>query len=214
MKLNVLIFFLTSMIFSAWSADDHHLISLGTSGFGLSGAAEKINPSSDSSFDAVQVLVKQISLNYAFRFMDRLQIGGFYQNDHNDYKFKSRKNRSSSSYTNNQIYGIFFLFNFSKKINDTFFIGLSTSFYNMEEENSKDFTDAESKQPFELDDEGFSHELVLGKRFSLRRWNIDHLTFAPQLGIFYRGHGKDFSDQKITEGFGVSVQTLKFDFLF
>lgn len=195
-------------------ASDRHMVSFGTSGFGWSGSAEKIDSKKDSAFDGVENLLNEVSFNYAYRFSERMQLGGFYQTWHQEYKFELRDGSSSSSDQETQLYGLFLIYNFKPEISDSYFLGLSVSFFNHEEENSGDFGEAENKTPFEIDDTGVTYELVFGKRFSLKKWNINHLTYSPQIGIFHRTHGKDFDDQEIVKGMGFSVQAIKFDFIF
>lgn len=196
------------------SVDERHMVSFGPSGFGWSGSAEQISTDKGSPFDRVENFLHEISFNYAYRFTDEMQLGGFYQTWHQEYKFYSKNGNSSSSDLETQMYGLFLLYNFSTEINESYFMGMSISFYNYEEENSGDFNNVENKTPFEIDDTGVTYELVWGKRFSLMKWNINHLTYSPQLGIFHRSHGKDFNDQKISEGVGFNIQAIKFDFLF
>lgn len=199
---------------SSFGAENRHMVSFGPSGFSWSGSAERISTDKGSPFERVGYFLHDISLNYAYRFSEDMQLGGFYQTWHQEYKFHTNDGSSTSSDLETQVFGLFLLYNFSTKINESYFIGLSTSFYNFEEENSGDFENAENKDPYEIDDTGVTYEVVWGKRFSLMKWNIDHLTYSPQLGIFNRTHGKDFDDQKIAEGVGFNIQAIKFDFLF
>lgn len=196
------------------SAEYRHMISVNSSGFGWSGSVERINTNNGSAFERVEYFLHNIGLNYAYRFNEDMQLGGFYQTWHQEYKFHASEGGTTSSDLETHIYGVFLLYNFSQEINESYFIGLSTSFYNYEEENSGDFKDAENKDPFELDDTGVTYELVWGRRFSLMKWNIDHLTYSPQIGVFHRTHGKDFDDQKIADGVGFNILAIKFDFLF
>jgi len=207
---------LISLFFSVSSkgADERHMVSFGPSGFGWSGSSEKIKSNNGSPFEKVESLLTELSLNYAYRFNKRMQLGGFYQTWHQEYDFHLNNGGTSTSDLKTEVYGLFLLYNFSSKFKESYFLGTSISFYNYEEENSGDFGKAENKTPFEIDDTGVTYEVILGKRFSLLKWNIDHLTYAPQVGVFYRNHGKDFDDQEIRNGIGFNIQAIKFDFIF
>lgn len=189
------------------------MVSFGPGGLGWNGSAERIHAKKRSPFNQVENFLTEVSLNYAYRISKKVQLGGYYQSWHQEYKFKSKNGKSSSDLAAT-LYGIFVLYNFSEEINESYFLGFSTTLFNYEEENSGDFENAENKTPFEIDDSGMTYELTFGKRFALTKWNISHLTYAPQIGIFYRTHGKDFDDQDINEGVGLNIQAIKFDFLF
>lgn len=199
---------------SAWSLGYRHMITFGTHGLGWSGDAERLETKSNSSFERVDDLALNLGMNYAYLFSSRIQLGLFFQNSHDEYKFYKRSGGSSTSEIESTNYGMFGLFNFSDELSDAFFIGLGASKFNHEEENAHDFTDAEGKNPFELDDTGETYEIVFGKRFNLKRWKIDHLTFSPQISFYHRTHAKDFNDQNIGDGMGFKLQLIKFDFLF
>ena len=189
------------------------MVSFGTQGLGWSGTIEQMRAKPGSDYRRVDQFLQNLGFNYARRLGQRFQLGGFYQNLHQEYAFHSNGVASRSD-VSVDILGAFVLYNFSDIFQEAIYMGLAFSVFNSEEENSHNFADSEGKAPFEIDDQGQSVELVFGKRFSLKKWEIEHLTFAPQIGIFYRTHGKDFNDQRIGEGVGLSLQIVKVDFLF
>jgi hypothetical protein len=190
-----------------------NMVSFGTQGLGWSGTIEQMRAKPGSEYRRVDQFLHNLGFNYSRRIGQRLQLGGFYQNLHQEYAFYVNGVASRSDLAIN-IFGAFVLYNFSDALVEAMYVGIAASIFNSEEENSHHFGDAEGKAPFELDDQGQAVELVFGKRFSLKRWEIEHLTFSPQVGIFYRTHGKDFNDQRIGEGVGLSLQLVKVDFLF
>ena len=190
------------------------MITFGTHGLGWSGDVERLETKSNSRFERVDDLFLNLGINYAYLINSRIQLGLFFQTSHDQYKFYNRDGTSSKSEIESNTYGVFGLYNFSEELSDAFYTGLGLSKYNYEEENAHDLTDAEGKNPFELDDTGKTYEIVFGKRFNLRRWKIDHLTFSPQISFFHRTHAKDFNDQKIGDGMGLKLHIIKFDFLF
>ncbi len=189
------------------------MVSFGTQGFGLSGAAERIDTNKKSPFSRVDYFFKNLSLNYAYRVSPKVQFGLFFQNIHQEYKFIKEGDGERTS-TDTNIFGLLGLYNFSDDLQNTYFTGMSIAKYNVEEENSHDLGISENKAPFELDDTGFNFELLFGKRWDLNRWKIERLSFAPQMGLYYRTHGKDFDDQYAGNGVGVALHLIKFDLLF
>ena len=207
-----LIFFLLSNV--TLHAETKHMVSFGRDGFGWSGTKEEIETKNSSSFKDVDYFLNDIALNYAYRLNSRFQLGIFYQGGHSEYEFETRSASTQSVKIETNTTGLFFLINFSDDLNDAWYTGLGFSITDYEEENSKALQDAESKAPFELDDLTNTYEFFLGKRFSLRGFDVDNLAFSPQIRFFRRSHGKDFDDQKIGLGTGFSLQILRFDLLF
>jgi hypothetical protein len=191
-----------------------HMISFGTQGLAWSGDLEQVSGNKSSHFKRVDYFYHNLSLNYAYLISRRFQFGGFYQNTHKEYQFHAKESSSSPLKVVTDTGGLFTLYNFSDQIMDAYYLGLSFAIFNEEEENSKEFNDAEGKAPFELDDKGEIIELIFGKRTGLKHWNIDHITYAPQIGVYYKTHSKDFKDNRLTRGVGIRVQLIKLDILF
>ena len=197
-----------------YATEPRHMISLGANGLGWSSAYERMDTKSSSPFKSVDYFLSNIALNYAYRLNDRFQIGAFYEGIHSEYKWKNRDGRTSPTEVEYNNYGIFVLYNFSDEIRDTYFAGYSFGIMNMEEENSHDFNDAEGKAPFELDDISSVHEAIFGKRFTLKQFKLENLSYAPTLRVYYKTHGKDFTDNGIQNGWGASIQPIRFDLFF
>ncbi len=194
-------------------ADDYrHMVSFGTGGFGWSGAVEKMETRDDSPFADVEHFITNLSLNYGYRISQRFIVGGYYKTMNSEYKFNNGS--TAKVERESDFLGLYTLYHFSDTISSAWYTGISIAHFSEEQEISHDVALAENKTPFELDDTGLLYEIVMGKRFRLLKWDIDHLTFAPQVGLFYKTHGKDFDDQDVKNGFGVSVQPVRFDFLF
>jgi hypothetical protein len=209
------IFIFSLQAFSSDRMEYRHMVSFGAGGFGWSGAAEQLPGESKSQFSRVDYAFTNIGLNYAYLFTSRIQVGAFFKTFHQEHKFYRKGNRHASpTEIESNTMGMFALYNFSEDISNAYFLGPSIATYNYIEENSHDLESAENKAPFELDDSGMIYELVFGKRFALSKWSIEHITFAPQISIYYRTHGKDFDDQHIMNGVGSNIQPIKFDFLF
>ena len=201
--------------FSAYAEDDSkHMISVDAQGLGWSGSIERMSTKDGSAFDRIDNIFTNFAFNYAYRITKRQQIGGFVQMQHNEYKFKTRSGHTSKSERDIQAFGIFALHNFSDDLSNAYYVGASLSTYNLVDEVSHDFSDAEGKAPNEIDDNGLNYELSFGKRFSLKPWGIQNITYAPQISVFYRTHGKDFDDQDVKNGMGTTIQPIKFDVLF
>lgn len=197
-----------------YADEPKHMVSFGRNGLGWSGAIENMETRSNSIFRGVDYLLNDLALNYAYRINSRIQLGGFYEGSHTEYKFKRKGGGSSTSSIEENRAGLFALYNFDDDINDSWYAGYSYSVTSYEEENSADFQTSEGKGPFELDNLTQSHELILGKRFSLRGFKVDNLSYSPQVRALYRSHGKDFDDQDVGRGAGFSFQPVRFDLLF
>jgi hypothetical protein len=194
-------------------ADEHkHLVTFGSNGFGWSGAVEQMETRDASAFSDVDYWMNNIGVNYGYRLDERFIIGGHLQTFNSEYRFNN--GGSSKVEKEGLVFGIYALYNFSDTIANTWYTGISIAHFSEEEEVSHNVALAESKTPFEFDDEGEIYEILLGRRFSMKKWNIDHLTYAPQVGIYFKTHSKDFDDQDVKDGFGASFQPLRFDFLF
>ncbi len=209
----LLVSLLLALSLSTFADDYKHIVTFGSNGFGWSGASEKMETNKESVFSDVDYFLQNIGVNYGYRISERFVIGGFASNNHFEYKFNTPSSTASVRETIT-VYGLYTLYHFSDTISTAWYTGLSISQFNRSEETSHKATIAESKTPFELDDTGMTYELLLGKRFSLKKWNIDHLTFAPQVSLYQRVHGRDFDDQDVKHGFGYTFQPVRFDFLF
>ena len=208
--------FLLLIIFSlsTFAEEPYHMVSFGRDGFGWSVGGEEMGTESSSSFKGVEYIMNNLALNYAYRINNRFQLGAFYQTTQDEYHFKKKGGgRTETSIETDQA-GMFVLYNFSEDMNDAWYAGYAFSVSTYEEENSHDLQDAEGKSAFELDDASNTHELIVGKRFSLRGFNVDNLAYSPQIKIYYQTHGKDFDDNHIEDGTGFNLQPLRFDLLF
>ncbi len=195
-------------------ADEHkHLVTFGSNGFGWSGAVEQMETRDASVFSEVDYWLNNIGVNYGYRLDQRYVVGAHLQVYNSEYRFKMG-NASSPVEKEGLVFGLYALYNFSDTIANTWYTGIAISHFSDEEETSHNIALAESKNPFELDDAGEIYEVFVGRRFSLKKWNIEHLTYAPQIGIYMKTHSKDFKDQDIKDGFGISFQPVRFDFLF
>lgn len=211
--MKILIIF--SLLFSQIALADQykHIVSINQNGLGWGGSYEKMETKSASVFADVEHIVNNIGINYGYRITDRFILGGYVRNTNSEYKFKASAN-SGKVEVETMTVGLYTLYNFSDTISNAWYAGVSVAHYTNEQETSHNVAIAESKNPFELDDAGMIYEAVVGKRFRLLKWNIDHLTYSPQIGFFHKTHSKDFDDQDLKNGFGVSFQPVKFDFLF
>lgn len=199
---------------SLFAETPKHMVTFGSQGLGGSFYTEQMKTGDSSDFKRVDRLFTNLGFNYAYRLTQRIQIGGFYSTSQEEYDFNPRESGRATSKIDSTSIGIFALYNFHDEIDNAFYVGVSAANFNYEEQNSQSFVSAENKTPYEIDDAGQSYELFFGKRFDLISRSIRHLTYAPQVGVFMKTHSKDFNDQNIGQGSGVSIHALKFDFLF
>lgn len=209
----VLSFFLIS--FNSFAEEQPwHMISFGRDGFGFSTSHEDIDTKDKSPFKKVILYFSDIGLNYAYRVSSRVQIGANYSNRHREFRFKSNTGKHSSVEIEEQSVGAFAIYNFSEDIRDSWYAGYGYSVIKYNEENSEEFQSAEGKGPFEFDDASSKNEIFIGKRFSLRGFNVPNLTFSPQISFYMQTHAKDFKDNRIGNGTGINIQPIHLDLLF
>lgn len=211
--MKIFILFLSLLSLNSFADEHKHLVTFGSNGFGWSGAVEQMETRDASKFSDVDYWINQIGINYGYRLNERYLIGAHFQTFNDEYRFNNG-GKSSSVEKEVLMAGIYVLYNFSDTIANTWYTGLAISHYSNEEETDHDIASAEGKAPFELDDAGEIYEVLLGRRFSLKKWNIEHLTYAPQVGVYFKTHSKDLDDQDVKDGFGATFQPIRFDFLF
>lgn len=199
---------------NAYADESKHMVTFGANGLAWSGSVEQMSTEKSSGFDSITNIADNLSLNYAYRITKQQQIGFFYQTSNSEMKFKNRDGSETKSEQEMDAYGLFTIHNFSEDLRNAYYLALSFSMFNTEEEVSHDYTKAEGKAPIETDDNGLNYELAFGKRFSLEQFNVQQLAYAPQVSVFYRTHGKDYDDQGVKEGVGSVIQPIRFDLLF
>lgn len=213
MKILILIT-LVILPFSSFALDHRHMVRIAPNSFGFSTDKEELRARGGSSFDSVELEASLFSLNYHYRISDRWQIGILASYSREEFDYKGGNSGSSKMSITQQRYGVSFLYNFSPKLLEAYYLGLRVSRYNREDEASKNFSTVENKAPLEFDDDGEETSLVFGKRFSLKKWGLHPVTYSPSLEVSYRTHGKDLRDQKIEEGAAVTLTPVALDILF
>jgi hypothetical protein len=213
----ILIISLTSL--SLYSQDDipkrpRHMVMITTQGFGYGGAVEKAETSNSSPFKNVTINRNNFSLNYAYTLTDRIQLGAFYKQSHYDGNLTSKDGKKADIDQMSNSFGVFTLYNFNDDLFSSFYVGFLVANINVEEEYGHGFTEAEGKAPFELDEDGTLYQIYFGKRFSLKRFGIQNITYSPQIAMYSRTYGKDYGDQGFDKGKGLVVDVLRFDVLF
>lgn len=194
--------------------EPRHMITFGTNGLGWSGTAERMETNSDSNFKSIDYLLSNLAINYAYRLYPRFQIGVFYEGSHSEYKFRRKGGNTSTQEVELNTLGLFVIYNFSNDIHDAYYIGASASNASREEEISHDFADSEGKAPIELDDTNQIYEFLIGKRIPIVMMGFENLSFSPQIRMFYKTHGKDFDDQDVDHGVGMTIIPIRFDLIF
>ena len=212
--MKIFLLLLVLIPFQASAREEWHMITFGRHGLGWTGTAERMQTNGDSTFKNVTYFLSDLSLNYAYRISKRFQLGAFYEGLHREYKFRRKDGGSSPQTIESDTYGLFLIYNFNNNLYDAYYLGLGVSSTTYEEEISHDFADSEGKAPLELDDTNETYELFFGKRIPISIMGFDNLSFSPQIKFFYQTHGKDFRDQDVDYGLGMSLQPIRFDLLF
>lgn len=191
-----------------------HMVMITTQGFGFGGSAEDGDTKGSSPFKGSTIDEHNFALNYAYTITDRIQLGAFFKQSRytNNVKTKSGDDADIDEMTNS--FGVYGIYNFSDDLYTSYYLGFMVASINREENYGRGFTEAEEKQPFELDDKGSVYQIYFGKRFSLKRFGIQNITYSPQIALYSRTYGKDFSDQGFDKGKGIIFDVVRFDVLF
>lgn len=191
-----------------------HMVMITSQGFGYGGAVEKAEIKSSSPFKNVTINRNNFAINYAYRLTDRVQLGAFYKQSHYDGNLTNKSGKEADIDEMSNSFGLFSIYNFSDDLFSSYYVGFLFANINAEREYGHGLTEAEGKAPFELDDAGSLYQIYFGKRFSLKRFGIHNITYSPQIGLYSRTYGKDFSDQGFEKGKGIIVDIIRFDVLF
>lgn len=213
-SLFIFLLFLSFNIFADETKTPKHMVMITSQGFGYGGAVEKTDTKNSSVFKNVGINRSNFSLNYAYTITDRIQLGAFYKQSHYDGNLTNKNGGDSDIDIMSNSFGVYSIYNFSDDLFDSYYAGIMYATINSEEEYGHGFTEAEGKAPFELDDSGSLYQIYFGKRFSLKRFGIHNITYSPQIGIYSRTYGKDFSDQGFNKGKGIILDVIRFDVLF
>lgn len=191
-----------------------HMVMITSQGFGYGGAVEKAEMKDSSPFKNVTINRNNFALNYAYRLTDGVQLGAFYKQSHYDGNLTSKTGTDADIDQMSNSFGVFSIYNFNDDLYSSYYIGFLFANINTEQEYGHGLTEAEGKAPFELDDTGSLYQIYFGKRFPLKRFGIHNITYSPQISLYSRTYGKDFSDQGFEKGKGIIVDIIRFDVLF
>lgn len=187
-----------------------HMISFGSTGFSGSASYERFSTSNSSFLKDFNILKSNLSLNYAYRLSERWQLGVFlsHSDEVRDFQTTNGKKGKVKSFTWH--YGLSGIYNFSSDFFNSYYSALTLSIFNHEEE----FTHGSPYYSLEDDRQAEILELTLGKRFSLKNFNISNISYSPDLTVFVANSHKDFNDDGIDHSTGLIIRLLKFDILF
>lgn len=133
-------------------------------------------------------------LNYAVKFKDKWQGG---------VRLNYLKDTDTNGDTEDYGFQVGAIYNFSENLMDSMFVSLFTGL-----EWNK-FYDSANK-----DDEIWKTTLAFGKRFSLARWNIAHLTYSPELALVTENSTTGSKGSNLEYSQSVQLRFLQFSLFF
>lgn len=206
----LLLLLLTSLTSFANDERPKHMVQLTTRGLGIGGNYEKTTPRSNSKFDDYDVTNGNIALNYAYTLRPRLQLGLAISNFSSKREYKATNGQKGKVTHDHFNVGAFAILNFSDALADAWYLGFMATYFNEEDET----TNKTVLNYLEDDKSGETFELSFGKRFSLERYGISHITYSPNLSVYVQRARKDYEDDGLQDMMGVNLELVKFDVLF
>lgn len=205
----LIVFFLMIGPMSAFADYQRHMVQVTSRGLGAGAAYNHTDPRGSSQFDRFNILKSNIDVNYAYTFRHRWQIGGLLSNQTEERSFRTDSGQKGHVSYRNLLIGATLYYNFSDVLMESFYTGLGVSWLNHEEEFSHNIFNY-----LEDDKNATIYELLIGKRWSLKRWGIENITYSPQVSLYVQRARKDYEDDGLQDSWGVNLDVIKFDVLF
>lgn len=209
MKAIMFVVFLIST--SLWAESEvKHQISLGNDLMGWHGTGTQTSTDDELGIKAYDLSEGNFNINYMYQVVPKVQIGFIYSsfNETSELSYTSGGKLTETKDTSELYFQV--TYNFNDDLSDSFYI---TPFIGQFKYDSttKDTSDS-TKLSTEYKVNGYG--IKIGKRFPLTRFNIQNLTYAPQISI---GSGKvtgDLKDAGVDSLTQAKLDIIKFDLLF
>lgn len=155
------------------------------------------------------------SVNYAYRFINNIQIGVSLTkyNSMEERKINASAGGGKIKSENNQDALYFFgTYNFQDQLQDSWFVTMAVGRENFKTQVKDTNSPAPSNSKTEYHVSGFNFEV--GKRFSLKKYNIENLTYSPSISYKNGNAGGDLEDSGVDSLAQITFDLVKFDLLF
>ena len=208
--MNYLLLLTLLLSFNLFSQEYRHQVVFGNNySVGLSSSGTSAKTDSDLGIEDFDVVNGELNLNYMYSISDRFQIGGVIFNDSSEVTIKNNTGDETKSESKNS--GIYLLanFNFSERLNHSWYIGLGLGreFY---EDKSTDTSGTVTKTEYDVN----AFMIYGGRRISLDFMGIENLTYSPMVSIQSGKVGGDLEDSGVESITNVTFDILKLDLLF
>ena len=199
---------------SAFAATDtkHQIIFGNDFGTGWNISTSKGDIDSALGLDDYDISQGNLSLNYAFKVWDHLQVGLAVSSQNKTDTQKTVLGRELKTETNVGSLYLFATFNFSDDLEDSFYLTAATGRENYESTTKDDTSNTLQTAKTEYDVSGYV--VQLGKRFNLKRFNIQNITYSPSLTFKYGTVSGDLGDKGVDALTTMQFDVIKFDLLF
>lgn len=212
MKRQLVIAGLLALTCSANAADSNHLISIGTDGFGWSGAANVLKWDEEKSgIKDNKESSGSLEFNYAYIFDNGFMLGVSVSNETEKDETKVTTGEKITEESSDTSLAIVLGYNFSQNLNESWWIKSYLGTTSAESE-TKDGTDPTNDNKVKGDGSIFA--LEVGKRFTLSKWGLSNVTYSPSIRYSSTSFGGDFKDAGLESRTGFELNVLKFDVLF
>lgn len=188
----------------------HHLISIGTDGFGWSGTGMVFELDDDKTTrDELRTSEGAFKLNYNYIFKSRFMLGGEVAIDYSKSEVEFDSGGEITEEERLSTIALSLGYNFNEDIYNSFWIkgflgGGSLQTETDDSTAANDDSDTDSTIGFVT--------LELGKRFTLGKFK--HFTYSPSIAITGASYGEDAEDAGLESSSSATLNILKFDVLF
>lgn len=213
MKKLVLAFFALSFSFTILAQDEQpkHLISIGTTGLGWSGLATKFKwDEGKSGIKDQDSSRSDLKLNYAYTFPNRISVGVALDIANSESQIVTSTDKIKEDRTTTAL-DLGIGYNFNEDLYNSWFVlaYLRRGSIETETEDSRE-SPAKTKSDISLSEFGIG----FGKRFSLKSWGLSRFSYSPSIIWASASFGDDADDAGLESATAVTLEILRFDFLF
>jgi hypothetical protein len=190
-------------------AQPHHIISIGTDGFGWSGLGRAFDwDEGKSGVKDHTDSVAKLNVNYSYVFESRLMIGLEVDFKSTNSELKPTTGVKTKSETTDTEFGLSLGYNFNEDVYNSWWIkGVIASGRHDEETKDSSGTDK-----FKYDYSAFY--LRFGKRFNLASWGLKNVSYNPSISVGSAKVSGDAEDAGLDRATLVQLDLIKIDILF
>ena len=201
--------FLISTVTTAQETTTKHQISFGENfSFKSSGSTGRAKTDKDLGIKSYDILDGNLSLNYLHSFAPQFQLGFSYSSKSDETKITANNgNKAKVQESQSSFYAIA-IFNAIADIHNSWYFGGAIGRESFKEEVDSNLGDSEEE--YDID----AYVAFVGKRFNLKRFGIENLTYSPMVTYVLGNVNGDLEDSGVEQITSVIFEFIKFDLLF